>query len=202
MERITVALADDHALVRRGLALVIGLDPRLALLFEAGDGANFLAMAAKTAPNIAVIDLNLPDMPATEVARILIAEQKSRVIIVTGDLSQDAVQRSLAAGAEGYVAKSGDADEIMTAIHRVAAGERYLSPAVATPFAAARPAGPAELTPREGEVMQLIAKGYSSKEVARLLAISPATVRRHRESLMAKLDVHNVAELTALAMTM
>lgn len=206
MAPTTVVIVEDHSLIRDGLRMLLALERDFQLVGEAGTVADARRKVGELKPGIAMVDVGLPDGDGISLAIELIAADPSlRVLMVTGDLGADTVARALASGAHGYVPKQHNADELFAALRTLREGGRYVSKVVASsyvvqPSVAAGPSPLARLTDREREIVGMLCEGDSSKHVARKLDLSVATVRKHRENIMGKLDVHNVAELIALAL--
>lgn len=202
----TVVIVEDHSLIRDGLRMLLALERDFQLVGEAGTVAEARRKINDVKPGIAMIDVGLPDGDGISLATELIAtDPLLRVLMVTGDLSPATVARALASGAHGYVPKQHNADELFAALRTLREGGRYVSRVVASsyiqqPAVAAGTSPLARLTEREREIVGMLCEGDSSKHVARKLDLSVATVRKHRENIMGKLDVHNVAELIALAL--
>jgi DNA-binding NarL/FixJ family response regulator len=202
----SVVIVEDHSLIRDGLRMLLALERNFQLVGEAGSVVDARRIIADKRPSIAMVDVGLPDGDGIALAADLIAaDPLLRVLVLTGDLSPETVARALAVGAHGYVHKQHNADELFAALGALREGGRYVSRSVAasyvTPVAANKASSPlAKLTDREREIVALLCEGDSSKHVARKLDLSVATVRKHRENIMAKLDVHNVAELIAIAL--
>ena len=202
----SVVIVEDHSLIRDGLRMLLALERKFQLVGEAGTVAEAKTVIALKQPTIALIDVGLPDGDGIELAATLIkADPLLRVLMLTGDLSSATVARALAMGAHGYVHKQHNADELFAALDALRQGGRYVSRAVAASFVPAVSANRstsslAKLTEREREIVGMLCEGDSSKHVARKLDLSVATVRKHRENIMGKLDVHSVAELIALAL--
>jgi len=153
-------------------------------------------------PTLLVLDLELPGKSGIEVAAAIKADASlaCKVLVLTGNLRAETVSRALAAGADGYVVKSEDADELLRGVRAVLAGRAYVSRQIAGAFAAGGGASAAApVTPREKEVLSLVARGYGNADIAGLLDISVLTVRTHRQRLMEKLGLRNAAEITAYA---
>lgn len=216
MSVVTIAIAEDHALVREGLKLLFSMEPGFAVVAETGDGNAVEGLMRQHNPMLLVLDLDLPGKTGVEVAATLAARRGGdgdssaptagpRVLVLTGDLRPESVGRALAAGANGYVLKSEDTGELLVAVRAVLAGREYVSPRIAEAFRSGAAAGAAarepaaNLTPRERETLSLVARGFSNNDIAELLAISVLTVRTHRQKLMEKLELRNAAEITAYA---
>lgn len=201
---IRVLLADDHALVRDGLRAVLGREPDMAVVGEAANGREALAMVETAKPDVAVLDLSMPLLNGLDAARLLAARERGpRTILITMHAEDRYVLEALRAGVHGYVLKKQAVADLVRAIREVAAGGVYLSPgvgnAVATTLRAGRPLPEDSLTPREREVLQLVAEGKTTKEIAAILNVSVKTADTHRTRLMQKLDIHDIAGLTRCA---
>ena len=200
-----IVLAEDHVLVREGLKMLLSTQPGLEVVAETGDGRQVEALLRETGATLLVLDLGLPGMHGVEVAGAVKAAFGGmvQVLVLTGDLSPASVRQALAAGADGYVHKSEDTGELLDAVAAVLVGRQYVSKRIAQvfqPHAAGRGAAavPAA-TPREQEIMSLVARGLSNREIAELLEISVGTVRTHRQNFMEKFALRNAAEITAYA---
>jgi DNA-binding NarL/FixJ family response regulator len=201
---IRVVLADDHALVRDGLRAVLAREPDLELVGEAGDGREALRVAEAAKPDVAVLDLAMPLLNGLDAARQLAMwDRRPRTILITMHAEDRYVLEALRAGVRGYVLKKQAAADLVRAIREVAAGRVYLSPGVgAAVVEAIRAGGPLpeeRLTSREREVLQLVAEGKTTKEIAAILDVSVKTADTHRTRLMQKLDIHDIAGLTRYA---
>ena len=201
---IRVLLADDHALVRDGLRAVLAREADIEVVGEAADGRDALAVAERARPDVAVLDLSMPLLNGLDVARQLAARERGpRTILITMHADDRYVLGALRAGVRGYVLKKQAAADLVRAIREVAAGHVYLSPGVGASVAGAiregAPPPEERLTPREREVLQLVAEGKTTKEIAGLLGVSVKTADAHRTHLMQKLDIHDIAGLTRFA---
>ena len=202
----SVVIVDDHSLVRDGMRMLLAMARDFQVVGEAGTVAQARRVVLTTKPHIAVLDLGLPDGDGIGLAgELLRALPELRILIVSGDLTPDTITRALQVGAHGYVHKQHDADELIAALHALADGGRYVSKLIAEfyPKQPGKPEAPSvlrKLTERETQIVGLLCEGNSSKHVARKLDLSVATVRKHRENIMAKLEVHCVAELLAIAL--
>jgi DNA-binding NarL/FixJ family response regulator len=203
LKTVRVLIADDHKLIREGLALLIGLKSGFEVIAQASDGIEAFQLAEQKRPDVAIIDLALPGLDGIEVTRrIKRVLPETAVIVITGSLGADAVNAALAGGADGYVPKDTDSTELMHALRCVAGGGSYVGQQLASAFSPEGPAedsGKADLTSRELEIATLIAGGCSNKQVAEQLDLSIGTARKHRENIMRKLGLRNTAELTAFA---
>ena len=201
---IHVVLADDHALVRDGLRAVLARETDIAVVGEAPDGRQALAVVDAMRPDVVVLDLSMPVLNGLDAARQLAGRARGpRPILITMHLEDRYVLEALRAGVRGYVLKKQAAADLVQAIRDVAAGRVYLSPgisaAVADAIRTGAPPPEERLTPRERQVLQLVAEGKTTKEIAAILAVSVKTVDAHRTHLMQKLDLHDVAGLTRFA---
>jgi DNA-binding NarL/FixJ family response regulator len=201
---IRVVLADDHALMRDGLRAVLAREPDLQLVGEAGDGREALRVAETAKPDVAVLDLAMPLLNGLDAARQLAAwDRGPRTILITMHTEDHYVLEALRAGVRGYILKKQAAADLVRAIREVAAGRVYLSPeigaAVAEAIRAGGPLPEERLTSREREVLQLVAEGKTTKEIAAILNVSVKTADTHRTRLMQKLDIHDIAGLTRCA---
>lgn len=203
-----ILLADDHALVRRGVRLILEGEPDLTVVAEAGDGAEAVALAAQQPIDLAILDVAMPRMTGLQAARELSAHQPDLRILMLS--MYDDVQyffQALRAGACGYVLKSVADRDLLDACRAAMRGEPFLYPGAATALIrdyldrARRGEGvPAQiLTVREEEVLKLVAEGHSSKEIAEKLVISAKTVERHRSNMLHKLGLRDRLDLTRYA---
>jgi DNA-binding NarL/FixJ family response regulator len=197
-DRITVLLADDHSLVRRGFRRMLDDDPAIVVVGEASDGAEAIALAAELDPHVIVLDCAMPKVGGLEAARrILAASPKTAILMLSMHSEQTLVRQALAAGARGYILKSAVDLDLAGAVKRIAAGETVLDPALERSAAAG---DVPHLTPRELEVLQLICDGLSNREIAATLDLSVNTVSVHRTNIMTALGVHKAAELVVYAL--
>jgi DNA-binding NarL/FixJ family response regulator len=205
---IRVLVADDHMIVRTGIRHVLESEPGFEVVGEAANGTEALSLTAELHPDIVVLDISMPDISGLELAaRLSGAGGGARVLILSMHNNAEYVLESVRAGAHGYLLKDTAATELRTAIRAICQGESYFSPPVASRLSAAvrgehdpQPAGLDQLTGREREVLHGIAQGRTNKEIATELGISHRTVETHRESLMRKLQIRTVAELTRFAL--
>lgn len=205
---IRVLVADDHMIVRTGIRHVLESESDFVVIGEAGSGSEAISLAAELRPDIVVLDISMPDQSGLEVAaRLRSGSAAPRILILSMHNNAEYVLESVRAGAHGYLLKDTAAAELRTAIRAVCRGESYFSPPVATRLTAAvrgeygtSNTGLDLLTSREREVWLGIARGRTNKEIAAELGISHRTVETHRESLMRKLQIRTVAELTRLAL--
>lgn len=205
---LRVLLAEDHALIRAGLRLLLEQTGEVNVVAEASDGAEALRLLALHRPDIAVLDIAMGAISGLEVAARVQAElPEVRVIILSMHATDSYVQQALHAGAKGYLLKDAAPVELSLAIGAVTRGEIYLSPAIASRVVRRLVQGPAEsppgleqLTPRQRTILRLVAEGRTTQEIARQLQISAKTVEGHRTQLMDRLGIHDVAGLVRFAM--
>jgi DNA-binding NarL/FixJ family response regulator len=212
---IRVLLADDHNLVRAGMVALLANDPEIEVVAEAQDGRQVRALVETRKPDIVLMDISMPELNGLDATAQLVKEfPKLRVVILSMHATEGYVLRALRAGASGYLLKGAATPELALAIKAVARGETYLSSAVSKHVVEAYKRGDdgefrstdkssrveTALTPRQREVLQLIAEGYSTKEIAEKLNISVKTAKTHRTELMRRLDLHDVASLVRYAM--
>jgi len=204
---IRILLADDHTLVRAGICSLIKNMEGTEVIAEAGDGREALRLVRTHRPDVVLMDVAMPGLNGLEAtARIAKKFPHVRVIILSMHINEEYVLQALRAGAAGYLVKGADAAELEIAIRAVARGETYLSPTVSKHVVTdyiQRISGETTslelLTPRQREVLQLIAEGYSTKKIASTLKISVKTVETHRMQLMERLDIHDIAGLVRYA---
>ena len=197
-----VILADDHAIVRQGLAALLQGEPDIAVLAQAADGEAAWRLIETHQPDIAILDLSMPQATGIEVAhRVQIAALDTRVVLLTMHDDAATALQAQEAGVAGFVVKDNSFEELTLAVRTVAAGGTFVTPAVRAKLNALKRNGdkPVALSPREREVIRLIAAGQSSKEIGRALAISPRTVDTYRDRLRDKLGLHSVAEVVLYA---
>jgi DNA-binding NarL/FixJ family response regulator len=208
MSALRLLLADDHALVRAGMRSLLSELPGVEVVAETGDGREALRLVRERKPDIALIDISMPGLNGLEVAaRIAHEHPATRVIIVSMHGDDESVRRALVSGALGYLLKNSDKSELELALRTVARGDTWLSPALTKRVVKAFTQGaqpPAEgpfevLTPRQREVLQLVAEGHSNKEIASRLNVALKTVETHRTELMERLGIHGVAGLVRYA---
>jgi DNA-binding NarL/FixJ family response regulator len=196
---ITVLLADDHALVRRGFRRMLEDDRKISVIGEASDGDDAVRLAATLRPRVVVMDCAMPGMSGLVAIRhILAADPAVAVLMLSMHAEATLVRQALEAGARGYILKNAIDLDLAAAIHRVAAGEQVLDPAVAAP-PLLKGEGGGSLSPRELEVLKLICDGHSSREIAAMLKLSVNTVAVHRANIMNALGIHKTAELVVYA---
>ena len=207
MPPIRLLLAEDHTLMRAGIrALLEGL-PDVEVVGEASTGPEALAMASLTRPDLLLLDISMPELNGLEVAARLTKDDPGlRVIILSMHTDSVYVRRAFQAGAIGYLVKGADVPELSLAVRAAMRGESYLSPAISRDVVGdyrRQGAGIAAdvdvLTSRQREILQLVAEGNSTKDIARMLDLSVKTIEAHRSEIMARLDIHDVAGLVRFA---
>lgn len=204
---IKVLLVDDHVILRQGLRTLLEQDGEVQVVGEAANGLEAIRMARACEPDVVLMDVAMPELNGIEATRrIVAAHPEVKVVILSMHADARYVKEALATGASGYVLKQAAFDEVAGAVRAAAAGSVYLSPAVAGVVAEHfRRGGQALddpldlLTPREREVLQLLAEGNSAREISLKLHLSVKTVETHRRNLMEKLGVHSLAGLTKYA---
>ncbi|MGE3807131.1 MAG: response regulator [Gemmataceae bacterium] len=210
MKPIRVLIVDDHALVRAGIRSLLKELTSVEVIGEASNGREALTMLETHHPDVVLMDIMMPELNGLDAtARICAAHPRIRVIILSMNATEEYVLQSLRAGAAGYLLKDISPSELEQAIRAVAQGESYLTSAVSKHVVAGllQRADPGRgsldrLTPRQREVLQLIAEGNTTKQIARKLGISVKTAETHRMQLMDSLDIHDVAGLVRYAVRM
>lgn len=202
---ITVLVADDHAIVREGLVALLAAQSDIRVVGTAADGRDTVRQAETLKPEVVVMDISMPDMNGIEAAREIHRRlPAARVVILSMHSSAEHVYHALEAGARAYLLKESAANEIVAAVRAAHAGRRYLSPKIAEVIAdnigRASAASPLEsLSGRERQVLQLVAEGRSSAEIAKTLNLSPKSVDTYRSRLMQKLHIGDIAGLVKFA---
>jgi DNA-binding NarL/FixJ family response regulator len=201
-----VLLADDHILVRAGLRALLTLLPNVGEIYEASEGREAIAVVNEKRPDVVLMDIAMPVMNGFEaMSRILKEKPETRVVILSMYEDEEFVWRALRLGAAGYIAKSSAVAELEAALRAVENGEVYISPALRTTASQeqAKKRGDTDpqnrLTPRQREILQLIAEGMTSRQIAEELKIHIKTVESHRMHLMKRLGIHDVAGLVRYA---
>ncbi len=199
---IRVLVADDHAVMRDGLRMIVGAQPDIEVLGEAADGREAVRKAAEQSPDVVVLDLAMPGLNGIDAALALAdAAPRARVLVLTMHHSREHVARSIRAGARGYVLKESAASEVVAAVRAVAAGRLFFGRDVEPPELDRTPDGPFDaLSRREREVLQLVVEGRTSAEIAVVLSLSPKSIETYRSRLMRKLGTPNLAALVRFAL--
>jgi DNA-binding NarL/FixJ family response regulator len=210
MKPIRVVLADDHALVRAGFRALLQSLPDMEVVAEAGDGREALRLITLHQPDVVLMDIGMPGLNGLEAAARVVEESpQTRIIILSMHATEEYVLRALRTGAVGYLLKDAGTTELELAVRAVMRGEMYLSPAVSKHVIAeyvqrvsSEPNSFEQLTPRHREILQLIAEGQTTKEIAQILNLSVKTVETYRTQLMERLDIHDIAGLVRYAIRM
>ncbi len=206
--RTRILLADDHELVRAGLRMVLNLEPDLDVVAEAADGPEAVELALNGGVDLAILDISMPRLTGLQVARQLQAHRPElRVLLLSMHDNERYLFEALAAGASGYVLKSSADRDLVAACRAAMRGEPFITPAAMSAIvtdqlarvARGEPVAVDPLTPRETEVVKLVAEGHSSKEIAQVLTISEKTVERHRANVLEKLGLRDRVALTRYA---
>jgi DNA-binding NarL/FixJ family response regulator len=203
-----ILLVDDHAIIREGLRSLLSNQPDIEVVGQAEDGQKALELVRKLGPDIVIMDITMPNLNGIDAARRILSERAgTRIIALSMHSSRRFVTEILKAGASGYILKECLFDELVEAIQTVLGGGTYLSPRItgvivedyvrrmSKDYQAEAP----DLTEREREVLQFLAEGKSTKQIAQRLHISPKTIESNRRNIMNKLGIHSVAELTKYA---
>ena len=208
-DKIKVLLVDDHTIVRKGLRALLDAEPEIEVIGEAETGREALQQAHELLPDIVLMDISMPDMNGAEATRQIRHRLPSaKILVLSMHADEEFVFQLLRAGASGYLIKKTAPEELILAIKTVFQGHSFLSPAISNTVIDAYVRRADEmtaedhyeiLTEREREILQLVAEGRTSREISELLHITARTVETHRANLMAKLDIHTVAELTKYA---
>ncbi len=204
-----IIITEDHTILRQGLRVLLSSDPDFKIVGEAEDGRESVRLAEALSPDLILMDLSMPKMTGIEaISEIKKRSTDIKIVVLTVHGGEEYVLSALEAGADGYVLKDANRDELTTAIRKVLEGKRYLSPDVSGKVIEGYLEGKTALrkktswdtlTPREREILKLIAEGYKNREMAEALFISPKTVQKHRANLMEKLNLHNAVALTVFA---
>ena len=208
-KKVRIVLAEDHTILREGLRALLSADPKFKIVGEAADGRQAVRSVEKLGPDLVMMDLSMPRMTGMDAIReIKKRHPETKIVALTVHKTEEYLRTTLQAGADAYVLKDATHGELLMAIDNVLKGKPYLSPGVSEKVIEGYLEGMEKhppgstlglLSPREREVLKLIAEGYKNKEIADDLCISLKTVEKHRANLMKKLDLHNAAALTAYA---
>jgi len=202
---ITVFLADDHAMVREGLAALLSRDPAIRVVGQCGDGLQVVNQVQQAHPNVVVLDISMPGLNGLDICRELKRKVKgTAVLILTMHDAEEFIADSLRHGASGYLLKESAADELTEAVRRVARGELYLGSGI--PQSVLQRVGRGDddpyerLSTRERQVLQMIAEGKTNREIAESLGLAVKTIDTHRTRLMRRLNIHNRTSLVKFAL--
>ncbi|HUA58085.1 MAG TPA: response regulator transcription factor [Verrucomicrobiae bacterium] len=206
---VRILIADDHAIIRRGLRALLAHEPGFDVVAEACDGREALDLAERERPHVAILDISMPLLNGLEAARQISAKfEEMRLVMLTVHADESYLLNSLKAGARGYVLKSSSEFEIVEAVRAVSQGKAYFSPKVSRMLADEYMRHLEDrhmedsydlLTSRERQILQLLAEGQSNKDVATILDLSPTTVICHRQHIFQKLNFHTLADLILYA---
>jgi DNA-binding NarL/FixJ family response regulator len=206
---ITIFLADDHTVVRDGLRFVLEAEPDFEVVGDAADGREAVRRVARLCPDVAIIDISMPELNGIEATQqILELCPATQVIVLSMHIAPEYVFRALRAGAQGYILKESAAVEVIKAVRAVSAGKRYLSQKISDMVVDSyihqrellENASPVErLIPREREILQLVVEGKSSSEIADILLLAPSTVDTYRSRMMQKLEISDMPGLVKFA---
>jgi two-component system, NarL family, response regulator NreC len=209
MSDVSILLADDHSIVRKGLRSTLEEEPGYRVVGEASNGREAVRLAEQLTPDVAIVDIGMPQLNGIDAtAQILKASPQTQVLILSMHSDETYVLRALTAGAKAYLLKDTAENDVITAVKSVRQGKAYFSPAIAKTLLEdyvrfLRQRGLEDsydlLTDREKEVLQLLAEGRANKEVATLLGVGVSTVETHRMNLMQKLNLHSTAEIVLYA---
>jgi DNA-binding NarL/FixJ family response regulator len=207
--RISVLIVDDQRLVRTGFRVILASEPDIEVVGEAADGVEALQLVRSSAPDVVLMDIRMPHLDGLEATRQVLAQSRSRVVILTTFDSDDYVYEALRAGASGFLLKDAPADQLLAAIRCAAAGDALIDPSVTrrliTRFARSlrptdtSPAQLRQLTERELQVLRLIARGLSNTEIAADLVIEESTVKSHIGRILTKLNLRDRVQAVVLA---
>jgi len=212
MKKITVLLSDDHTVVRKGLRLLLEAEADIQVVGEAANGQQSVRETKRLKPDVVLQDLAMPLLNGLEAARQIVKEVPSTKVLILSAYSDDAyIERAVEAGAAGYLMKETAGEDFLRAIREIASGNAFFSPPVARrllkqwqdkfPNGSPVKTKTTKLTSRQTEILQLIAEGYVTKQIAGLLSLSIKTVEKHRQDLMNTLNIHNIASLTRYAVS-
>jgi two-component system, NarL family, response regulator len=196
---IRIMIVDDHPVVRVGLASMLSTQPGIDVVGSASSGSEALALLETVAPDVILIDLRMPGMSGLEAIRAInLRPDPPRIIVLTSFDTDEDIYQAVGAGAQGYVLKDAPQDRLLEAIHFVHAKKRYFPPDIAARLTERM--ARSNLTPREHQVLQLVAKGLTNKEIGRVFGISDNTARNHVNSIIEKLEVSDRTEAATIAM--
>jgi DNA-binding NarL/FixJ family response regulator len=207
--QISVLIVDDQQLLRAGFRVILGSDPDIAVVGEAADGREAVASAHRLAPSVVLMDIRMPNMDGLEAARVILAETRCRVLMLTTFDSDEYVYSALRAGASGFLLKDAPREQLIAGVRSVAAGDALIDPSITRrliqQFAlASRPSthDPPELSPltlRERDVLRLLAQGLSNAEIASRLVVEESTAKTHVSRILMKLHLRDRVQAVVLA---
>jgi two-component system, NarL family, response regulator NreC len=209
MKKTRIVIAEDSKLLREGLCLMINSDDSLQVIAEAEDGFEAIAQCLAHKPDMTILDLSMPKLDGLSAIKEIKRQiPDTKILALTIHDSDEFILDCFKSGVQGYCLKDASQDELLKAIRLVASGKTYISPSIAGKVMEGYLEGKKTiktqtawdtLTQREKEVLKLVAEGYTSKEIADMLCNSPKTIERHRANIMNKLSVHNVSQMTLVA---
>jgi DNA-binding NarL/FixJ family response regulator len=198
---ISVLIVDDQQLVRSGFAVILGMETDITVVGQAGDGEEAIALAKELAPTVVLLDIRMPNLDGIAAARVILAETPCRVLMLTTFDSDEYVYAALRAGASGFLLKDAPSEQLITAVRSVASGNALIDPVITKRLIAqftqaarpelVEPPQLAELTPREREVLRLVAQGLSNAEIAAVLIVEESTIKTHVGRILMKLGVRD-----------
>ena len=211
MKKTSVLLVDDHTVVRQGFRSLLSAEPDIEVVGEAENGRQAVQLTRQLSPDLVVMDIAMPQLNGLEATRQIVgAGLPAKVLMLSSYADDEYVQQAAEAGASGYLLKQSAADDLIEAVRQIAQGNAFFSPSVLKRLLEfyresrlkGRPSSQrsGQLTSREQEVLQLVAEGQLNKQIAAALSISVKTVEKHRQQLMNKLNIHDIAGLTRYAM--
>lgn len=199
MKKTTLLIADDHAVVRMGLSALLGVQPDFAIVGQAKDGEQAVRETVRLNPDVVIMDLLMPKADGVEATRLLhVRAPRARVLVLTSYATSDGIAQALEAGAAGAVMKTAENAELVAAIRKVAAGERYVSPEIQRLMDTDPPVAP--LTERQREVLHSLTRGLTNRDIASQLGISVRSVEEHVNNLLEKIGATNRAEAVGIAL--
>lgn len=202
MQKIRLVLADDHPMIRAGFRTLLAQSNDIEVTAEADGGHELMRVVNAVRPHVVLVDIHMPGLNGLDaLEKLHVSFPEIKFIVLTMHEEREYVQKALKVGADGYLLKNIDREELNNAIHTVFKGGKYFSPEITSILAdsVAHPAVEAEITPREKEVLKLVATGHSTKQIADQLGISIRTVETHRINMLKKMEVNNSAELVRKA---
>ena len=209
MKKCKILIADDHVILREGLKALLNMESEFEVVGEASNGIEALQLAGKTNPDVILLDLSMPHANGTEsISKIKRRSPQTKIIVLTIHKAEEYIRAAFQYGANGYMLKDDNQQELIRAIRNVLAGNTHLSPSICDKVVGGYLGDPEKstqashwevLTLREREVIKLIAEGYRNKDIAEFLSISHKTVEKHRSNLMRKLKLNNASALTTYA---